>query len=243
MKTNEPRTIECWGCREPFQWTRPDNYETEPRWCQTCAAIKIGKNLKDSQTRVEEEVLKLTPARYQATDIGHEDFNSKLWKAVKPWWPTARLPWIGIFGPTDRSKTRIAFLLLREIALGLVHPASTPDARPWTPTIAAVSAYTFAEAVAAKHGDDREVKAEAMEFLRRIRRVNVLLIDDLGKQRNTPAVSSELFALLDHRHAENLTTIWTSNMSPEGIVNGMAEDMAAPLAGRIRECSTIYNLA
>jgi len=56
------------------------------------------------------------------------------------------------------------------------------------------------------------------------------------------AVGSELHALLDYRHAHNLVTLWSANVSPEGIVSGMPENLAAPLAGRIRECSTIINI-
>jgi len=128
--------------------------------------------------------------------------------------------------------------MLREIAIGMTLPANNSGTKFSIPSVAVTSAYTIAEAVLAQFSDSKD---SAVSFLYDLRTADILLIDDLGKQRNTPAISSELFALLDHRHAENLVTIWTANTNPEGIVNGMTEDLAGPLAGRIRECSTIIN--
>jgi hypothetical protein len=238
---NSTETTECWTCETPFEWTRPDRYAQPPRLCGTCAAEVIERNYQAAIAKAEDEILKLTPTRYQATDINHPEFNAKLWERVKSWRPSSERPWLGLSGPTGDSKTRNAFLVLRAVALDMIRPTTDPERKPWIPSIEIVSAYRFAEIVAGQFIDDS--KLEAVARLRALRRASVLMIDDAGKQRNTPAVSSELFALLDHRHAENLCTIWTSNTTPEGIVNGMTEDLAAPLAGRIRECSTIINLS
>ncbi|MEO5713588.1 MAG: hypothetical protein ABIT37_08860 [Luteolibacter sp.] len=237
---NEPEEINCQQCENAFAWIRPERYQRAPRLCESCATVQREKNLRTSIETAEASILRRTPLRYRATDADHPDFNLKLWQRVKSWQPSEQHPWLGMVGPTGRCKTRAAFMLLREVFVGSIRPVVDPDQLPRVPSVMVVSAYNFAEAVAAQFTDQKD---DAVDFLRRLRTGNFLLIDDLGKQRNTPAVTSELFSIVDHRHAQNLPTIWTANSPPEGIVSGMAEDMAAPLVGRLRECSTIINIS
>jgi DNA replication protein DnaC len=89
--------------------------------------------------------------------------------------------------------------------------------------------------------DDRSPAQHARAWLDKLRDVDVLLIDDLGKGKLSPAVASEMFALVDHRHVNQLVTIWTSNSAPETIAECMTPDMAAPFAGRINESSQIFH--
>ena len=236
----ETKTEECRECDSPFEWIRVNEYSHAPRYCEKCAAIKIRENYQEAVTKMESRITEATPARYRATGTGHPAFNAKLWQHVAPWQPTAERPWLGLSGAPGKSKTRCAFLKLREILVGLIQPPSHPDKGVWTPSFKAISAARFQETVMAQFSD--ESKSEAVDSLDSLKTIGVLLFDDLGKQRNTPAVTSELFALLDSRHAHNLTTIWTSNLTPEGITTGMPEDYAAPLAGRINECSAIFTV-
>lgn len=237
---NTPESIECCHCETSFEWTRSDTYQRKPHFCAVCTAAVIERDRLAELEKLEDEIASLTPSRYQATDTAHPEFNRRLWERIQVWKPTDERPWLGMIGPTGESKTRSAFLILAQTARCMVRPAKDLDSLGSRPSLAAVSAYRLTEAVLGQFQDEQ--KAASVELLRRLRKVSILLIDDLGKQRNTPAVSGELFALLDHRHAENLATIWTSNSTPEGIVAGMPDDMAAPLSGRIRECSTIINL-
>lgn len=70
------------------------------------------------------------------------------------------------------------------------------------------------------------------------------MIDDIGKGKLTPAVASELHALLSHRHDHLMHTVWTSNSPPEVIAARfpieLVEDMAGAFAGRLIEMSTIF---
>mgnify|MGYP000715164099 CR=1 FL=1 len=240
MNTTTEETAECWQCQTTFKWTRADCFTPTPSFCSPCTADAIAANVSKARQAAEAAMLKLTPARYQTTDTAHPDFNLCLWEEIQSWRPTDSFPWLGMIGPTGGSKTRCAFLLFREIVLGKIRPSRNPDAIPPIPSIAVVTAYQFAETVAAQFADARQ--ATAKESLSRLSKADVLLFDDLGKQRNTPAVADALFALFDHRHAANLPTIWTANTPPERIVEGMNADLTAPLAGRIRECSHIINL-
>jgi len=236
----ETKTEECRECEKTFECIHTGGYYYPPRYCEKCAAIKIRENYQEAVAKMESWITEATPARYQATDTGHPAFNAKLWQHVKEWQPTAERPWLGLSGSPGKSKTRCAFLKLREILIGSSQPPSRPDGYVGFLSFKAISAAKFQETVMAQFSD--ESKSEAVDSLDSLKTIGVLLFDDLGKQRNTPAVTSELFALLDSRHAHNLTTIWTSNLTPEGITTGMPEDYAAPLAGRINECSAIFTV-
>lgn len=238
--TMETKTTDCRECWESFEWVHENRYSCAPRYCEKCAVIKIHEAHQEAVTKMESWITDATPARYRLTDASHAAFNAKLWEHVKAWWPTAERPWLGLSGAPGKCKTRCAFLMLREILIGSIHPPSHPDQGVRLQTFKAISAARFQETVMAQFSD--ESKSDAVEFLRQLKTADVLLFDDLGKQRSSPAVTSELFALLDSRHANNLTTIWTSNLSAEGITAGMPEDFAAPLAGRIVECSQIFTV-
>lgn len=233
------QTINCTDCAQSFEWERTSPYQAAPRMCPACTATEIRKNHREALSKVQELVAKQTPSRFQTTDTAHADFNARLWDRIQPWRPTTERPWLGMIGATGKCKTRCAYLLLKDLAAFLTKPSSDPYARPRVPAVQAATAYQFAEIVTSKFGNET---GEAKAALMRLRNADLLLLDDIGKQRNTPALSSELFAILDHRHAENLTTIWTANSTPEAFLADMASDMSAPLAGRIRESSTILNI-
>ena len=113
------------------------------------------------------------------------------------------------------------------------------------PTFAAVASYDIAAAVRGQHGSGFGRDKEAVRnraLLDNLATAQFVLLDDLGKARATPAVAHELWAILDQRARDNLSTIWTANSTPEDIVRGMDEDMAGPLAGRLMDHSVILSL-
>ena len=236
----ETKTEECRECWQSFEWIHTGGRCDPPRYCANCTAFLISEAHENNLSKMESRITEATPARYQATDTGHPAFNAKLWQHVKEWQPTAERPWLGLSGAPGKCKTRCAFLKLRKILIGSIQPPSRPDGYVGLLSFRAISAARFQETVMAQFSD--ESKSDAVDSLDSLKTIGVLLFDDLGKQRNTPAVTQELFALLDSRHAHNLTTIWTSNGTPEGICDGMPENFAAPLSGRINECSTIYTV-
>ena len=253
-------------CGTMFQWERFENELGEkfdsmfrPKLCDPCQAItdkeverieseRIERKRREDReaaiTRLTEKLDCRTPDRYKATDIRHPGFNLNLWNRVKAWRPTPEAPWLGLVDVSGESKTRIGYLLLREIVLASI---SDNGGRPMSFEIA--TAYELSEAVRNQYSkrmpdvrgmhDDYTVGEKARAYIDRMATAGILLFDDLGKAKNTPAVSAELFAIIDRRHAENLATIWTANSAPNEIVAGMSADLAGPLAGRLIECSQI----
>lgn len=269
--TTETLTCECgtiyqWeneDSRNEF-WT---NY-FRPKHCEECseriAAEEQNRREEQERQKAEEELVQAKetaddqawnqiPRRFQQTDTKHPEFNLDLWEKVKTWRPSDEVPFLGMIGEGGASKTRIGFMLWRKIISELVRPYGEPERRRiYVPTFEALNLPDFALLVGRQFqpnptprspwSDSSDHRADARNGLDYIRQCRVLFLDDLGKAKNTPSVAAELFAIINHRYAHNLTTIWTANSTPEEIVQGMSEDMAGPLAGRLIECSTIIQV-
>ena len=225
--------------------------------CQEAADLEHDRQSEEADRLREKEkttaakrrtialVAEATPARYRATDLSHPGFNRALWNRLKDWQPTPEKPWLGLVGATGTCKTRIAYLLaaayLEEITSSC-----------YSPSFALTTAYDIALAVTEQYGnrqfatrslcDDTPADA-ARGTLRRIRVADLVLIDDLGKGRFTPAVAGEFFGIIDHRHAHGLAMIWTSNSAPQEVATGLPQDMAGAFAGRLVECSRLIQIS
>src|SRR5262249_27707540 len=112
-------------------------------------------------------------------------------------------------GPVGRCKTRAACLLLERYCRN-------------SQNIMFVESTRFAELVRTQFYDDeypdssflaegKSTGRKSRERLKEMKKVDVLLLDDIGKEKQTERVEVELFALLENRTASLLPTIFTSN--------------------------------
>jgi DNA replication protein DnaC len=247
MKTNlsdfmdsTPRIIPCKECGTEFETTWPGFIDR----CDVCSEAADERIRQQQQERaeaahkasieaLEHNITRETPPRFRATDIKHTSFNRKAWALIGKWNPTDEKPWLFLVGTTGGCKTRMAFLLARRI---IVDQAN--NGRKTTYLFG--SSCDLSQAALDQFGK-AEAK-DAKDLLRKYLHSDLVMIDDLGKGRLTPAVAAEVYAIIDHRHKHNLATIITANSMPDRIAEAMAPDMASPFAGRINECSVIYNL-
>ena len=198
------------------------------------------RQLAKTQESARLEVAELMPPRFASTDTQDPRFNRDLWQRVKNWRPTAEKPFLGLVGEPGASKTRVAYLLLQRLIV-------EGCAGRVIPTHHGIDAGEFGEIVLAQFRkstglrdlSDTDPQGKAVANLKYLRQCDFLLFDDLGKGRTTPAVTEELFRLINHRYAHNLPTLWTANRPPEEIAAGMPDDIAGPLAGRLIECSSM----
>ena len=58
---------------------------------------------------------------------------------------------------------------------------------------------------------------EDWDKLRSIREATLLILDDLGANNTKASIDNALFSLVDYRNKNNLPTIYTSNLSREGL--------------------------
>lgn len=71
------------------------------------------------------------------------------------------------------------------------------------------------------YSDDAE--ATEHEVLDLVKSVPFLVLDDLGAERVTDWVAERLFVIINHRHDEDLQTVFTSNLTPEQLGNHIGE--------------------
>lgn len=229
---------------EPQPWPETpswDPYKWRPDHCPECVSrIEAEQEEAAHQRKIaemarsaREAAANATPAIFRATDTAHQRFNLKGWNKVKDWRPSADKPWLGLIGETGTCKSRMAYLL----ATGEIGRMAI--VKEQKPSFGFVAAYEISDMVGRLTASSFEMKDDARADLARLRQTSILLIDDLGKGRMTPAVAHEMFALIDHRYSNALPTIWTANSLPASFAAAMPTDMAAPFAGRLNDSSRI----
>lgn len=251
-------TITC-ECGAAFEWENSETDQFSADWlrpgrCPACQTA-FDQEQEERQQREQEErifrelgnlrqtILSATPQRPRETCTDHPAFNSKAWARLRQWTPTTEKPWLGLVGATGACKSRIAYLvaglvLERMLAARIGH--ITTRECPRHPSFVFSKSYEITEKTMEQFGGTDEAKRKARAWLDRLRKADLALVDDLGKGKLSPAVAAEMFALVDHRHDHQLTTIWTSNSPPEIIAANLSDDMAGPFAGRLNESSKIF---
>ena len=81
---------------------------------------------------------------------------------------------------------------------------------------------------------DRDSKATESELINSIKRIDVLILDDVGVENPTPWVKSIFYSILDGRMDNNKITIFTSNLSMDELqhddrLKSRIEKMALPI--------------
>jgi DNA replication protein DnaC len=90
------------------------------------------------------------------------------------------------------------------------------------------------------HSESKQ-RALAEEALDKCRRVKLLLLDDLGKQKMTERAELELFDLLENRTQNLLPTIITTNATSPQLLAMLSEDRGNAILRRIKDFNTIVN--
>lgn len=264
--------INCQDCGKTFDWETDYQPEDplyscfQPTRCETCEAVRDEQirlaNLEEEQAKLAARVARfidrvhdMIPPLFQKTDIAHPRFNGAVWHKIKSWRPTSEKPWMGLIGPTGTSKSRMAHLLAMDIARDIAerHFAESGNGTHREPRVVFATSYEIGDAALAQYStiqhatrrayDERSPAQAARGFLDRLRSADLLVFDDLGKGRLTPAVCAELFAIIDHRYASLLPTIWTANSTPSEIASSMPQDIGPPFAGRLHDSSRIVKLS
>lgn len=248
--------LTCKTCAASFQWENDGSDFSDilrPDLCPKCHdelyAKREAEQLAEQEAKIEDELLRFrnkitaaVPPLFRLTDTAHPRFNARAWEKIRQWTPTAERPFAGLCGGTGGSKTRISYLLaskrLEDTARDQIRDYGPGRSR--LPTFHFVPSYDLSEMALRQFTGDG---GNSRSLLDSIRKCDLLLLDDLGKGRLSPAAAAEMFAVIDCRYANLKTTIWTSNSPPEKIFEHLPEDMAAPFAGRLNEASKIYKFA
>lgn len=64
---------------------------------------------------------------------------------------------------------------------------------------------------------DRESGTSTSDILRRLQNAQILILDDIGAEKQTPWVNETVYMILNHRMMNNRPTIFTSNLRPDDL--------------------------
>lgn len=117
---------------------------------------------------------------------------------VRRWTPESGRG-IGLLGASGMGKTRLLVRLLHRLEC----------------TWLFVPATRYAAAVREQYDHDHFTANRAFELLRDCRTVQVLLLDDIGQESPTEAVSEAMFDLIEYRTARKKAVLWTGNFTAD----------------------------
>ena len=76
-------------------------------------------------------------------------------------------------------------------------------------------------------GDAKTKEFRPDEIIEQAKKVELLVLDDLGAEKPSEWVVEKLFQVVNYRYNEMLPTIFTSNLSPEELENRIGERTVA----------------
>lgn len=198
--------------------------------CDNCSELACKASEEAERVRVaevkkkarEDAFLAICPPLYRDTDP--ELIHPRFREAAFTW--TFNPQGAGFVGLAGRGKTRAAYILLNRMIMA-GHRCF------------AITATSFAKICADQFSDDKNLKAQSANQLQECYKANVWFLDDLGKQRMTERGEMELYAVLEHRTANLLPTIWTANAKSALLVQMFSEDRGEPIMRRLSQFSKI----
>lgn len=189
------------------------------KFCPTCKPIREEQERDVAAIRQErarlDEFERICPPLYRDTDPLKLPCNPEVTKLVLGWVYGPK--GLVLYGATGRGKTRLAYMLVRRLVL---------DGR----SVSAFDPLSFAHRVGETFGE-----YQGERFIREQQRVDVLMLDDLGKAKLTERAEAELFGLVEHRIANLKPLIVTTNFVGDKLSDKLSEDRATPLVRRLRE--------
>jgi hypothetical protein len=199
-------------------------------YCYSCAETlqkrrdeqERGREVDEARKRAGEAFNAICPPLYRETDLSRlpAPFRDE---AVGWEWSAKGL---GLVGMAGKGKTRAAYhICYRMLMEGK--------------RVIATSAPTFARLCIDQFSDNKTRKAEAESTISKIYKADVWFLDDLGKQRMTDRGEMELYAVLEHRTASLLPTLWTANAKSAVLLQMFSEDRGEPIMRRLIDFSRI----
>lgn len=168
----------------------------------------------------------MCPPIYRTSDWGRTDIATECANVAQTWWAKDDGKGLGIYGGSGLGKTRAMWEILKRH-----HFAGRK--------VKAIDAIGLENAAGDRHYSDRRESLSARHSIQQCKHVGILYIDDLGKERASPAVAKVLHDIIEHRTRNRLTTLWTSEKVGAELGARLGDDYADGLIRRLREFSTI----
>lgn len=171
----------------------------------------------------------ICPPLYLATNLDDARLSRAAVQSVLGWDDNGDGVGLALRGESGKGKTRLAFMLCRRLFFS-------------GKSVAFMPATKLAQLCIDSFDDEHSIKNAARERLRSAKRVQYLLLDDLGKQKFTERAEMELYDVIETRTSNLLPIIWTANATSDDFAAMMSPDRGAPIIRRLAEFSTIIAL-
>ena len=147
-----------------------------------------------------------------ATYIADTPEKAEALDAVKEWVEGHGPPWVFLVGRPGCGKTHLATSAACQTVLAV-------------PTLYRVVGDLLAElrTAIAKERRDQIEALNSEDLVREYRDVPVLVLDDLGAHNQTDYAQDTIMRILDHRYAEHMPTLITSNADPRSLDNRLVD--------------------
>jgi DNA replication protein DnaC len=199
----------------------------EQNYCTDCLEKKIldqsQKDAINAYKIAHKEFWDKIPPLYRDTDKSR--LNANLVRAIDAW--EYNPIGLGFTGESGAGKTRSAILLLQRF-----HK---------THSFYFLKATRLTQFASEKFSDEPRERLNAKQTIGICLNCKILLIDDIGKGRLTPAAEELLFDMIDTRSERGLPIIWTSNANSRDMLSMFSQDRGTPILRRLVEFSTIVN--
>jgi DNA replication protein DnaC len=188
----------------------------------TEAEANAEQSRKDS---LERDFWASVPPLYRETDLGR--LNADLARQVLGWEYSPK--GIGIRGRSGSQKTRCAVALLLKIKMK-------------GKSVYFLKATDISKYAASQFSNEKEMQSEAHRAIRSAHTCQLLLIDDIGKGRLSPAAEELLYDILDKRSEKQLPIIWTANSTAEQLHDMMSPDRGDAIMRRLGEFTNVISI-
>lgn len=198
--------------------------------CNSCMDARQAKHTDDLKrekaAKLAEAWCRMCPSLYNRTNWKHPGLSPELRELAHTWWAKDDGMGLGIYGPTGVGKTRSVWEILHR------HHFSGRS-------VFATTAQNIQFAVGDMHADTPMDRNAARKLIRDCKGAGILFIDDIGKERSTPAVASVLHDIVETRASNKRPILWTSEMTADDLAQKLGENYGNGLIRRLREFSTV----
>ena len=201
--------------------------------CDPCAAsLHAAAERKDRENNARNRWESAIPQEYRKTRTDHPEYPQTLHEKAMTWLKSAhneaRRPFLGLIGQSGRGKSRVASQVAKRLIWNGGHSQ-------WC------ESFKFQWACQNQFNDTNGRDADAL--IRQWRETANLIFDDIGSLKSTEVVCDTLYALLEYRSSRSLPMIWTSNETPEEMLDKVhSEKSRARIISRLKGYSEIIEL-
>lgn len=218
---SETMVLECEDCQSHFSASVPINF---PALCQKRCDKCQADYIEERNEKRDREALN---ARMLASGIDQsyrEYDREKDPKNLNDWLIARASKSACIRGKYQIGKTHMAAHVgLKLVALGK--------------KVIMIRCGDWCRQVAAMMGRDMD-EAEAM--IARAKRADLLILDDLGKERLTDRGGEVLFSVIDHREVARKATWITTNLNGDELAKKLGDDRGPAIIARIRRAYDLW---